>query len=186
MKIAKFMFASAIALAIAAPAAAQTYSGGTGTFTGIGAAPTYPDQTFDIAAFTPVTGTYTGNGSYTLNNVAFTVGYNAFTAAPFFGAFTLTGMLGATPFNYSVNYSGTISNRDTITIGGNTVNILGQAVYFQPFTLNAGVGETVTGQLIAQVNPVPEPATWGMMILGFGVAGCAMRRRRVATTVSYA
>lgn len=31
---------------------------------------------------------------------------------------------------------------------------------------------------------VPEPSTWGMMILGFGVAGASMRRRR--TGVQYA
>ena len=29
-----------------------------------------------------------------------------------------------------------------------------------------------------QAGAVPEPATWGMMILGFGMAGGAMRRRR--------
>lgn len=28
------------------------------------------------------------------------------------------------------------------------------------------------------VNPVPEPATWAMMLLGFGAVGFAMRRRR--------
>ena len=28
---------------------------------------------------------------------------------------------------------------------------------------------------------VPEPATWGLMILGFGAAGAALRRRRMAT-----
>lgn len=34
---------------------------------------------------------------------------------------------------------------------------------------------------------VPEPATWGMMILGMGAVGYAMRRRqKVATKVSYA
>lgn len=33
---------------------------------------------------------------------------------------------------------------------------------------------------------VPEPATWGMMILGFGLAGAALRRRRIATRVSHA
>jgi hypothetical protein len=33
---------------------------------------------------------------------------------------------------------------------------------------------------------VPEPATWGMMMLGFGVLGASMRRRSVlATKVSY-
>jgi hypothetical protein len=30
---------------------------------------------------------------------------------------------------------------------------------------------------------VPEPATWGMMVLGSGLAGAALRRRRVATTL---
>lgn len=34
-------------------------------------------------------------------------------------------------------------------------------------------------------NAVPEPATWGMMILGFGTAGMAMRRRR-KVSVSFA
>ncbi|MDE2303827.1 MAG: PEPxxWA-CTERM sorting domain-containing protein [Sphingomonadales bacterium] len=27
------------------------------------------------------------------------------------------------------------------------------------------------------LSSVPEPATWGMMLLGFGFAGVAMRRR---------
>lgn len=30
------------------------------------------------------------------------------------------------------------------------------------------------------VPAVPEPATWGMMVLGFGIVGSAMRRRRFA------
>jgi hypothetical protein len=30
----------------------------------------------------------------------------------------------------------------------------------------------------AQVASVPEPATWGMMILGFGMVGAGMRRRK--------
>jgi hypothetical protein len=39
------------------------------------------------------------------------------------------------------------------------------------------------------VAPVPEPATWAMMILGMGAVGFAMRRRQkgnVTTTVAYA
>ena len=39
----------------------------------------------------------------------------------------------------------------------------------------------------AVAGPVPEPATWGMMILGFGALGYAMRRRAKArTNVSFA
>lgn len=34
-------------------------------------------------------------------------------------------------------------------------------------------------------SAVPEPATWAMMILGFGLVGAAMRRRNVQTSVSF-
>lgn len=39
----------------------------------------------------------------------------------------------------------------------------------------------------ATVSPVPEPATWAMLLFGFGVAGMAMRSRsrRVNTRVSF-
>ncbi|MFS0737298.1 PEPxxWA-CTERM sorting domain-containing protein [Sphingomonas sp. 1P06PA] len=33
---------------------------------------------------------------------------------------------------------------------------------------------------------VPEPASWALMIGGFGVAGASLRRRRAATTVKFA
>lgn len=36
------------------------------------------------------------------------------------------------------------------------------------------------------VAAVPEPASWAMMLVGFGAMGFAMRRRKVSTTVSYA
>lgn len=31
------------------------------------------------------------------------------------------------------------------------------------------------------ISPVPEPATWGMMMLGLGIAGASLRRRRSNT-----
>lgn len=36
------------------------------------------------------------------------------------------------------------------------------------------------------VAAVPEPATWAMMLVGFGAMGFAIRRRKVRATVSYA
>lgn len=33
------------------------------------------------------------------------------------------------------------------------------------------------------VNGVPEPSVWGMLIVGFGLVGVQVRRRRLATTV---
>jgi hypothetical protein len=31
---------------------------------------------------------------------------------------------------------------------------------------------------LAVTNPVPEPSTWAMMLIGFGAAGYGLRRRR--------
>ena len=39
-------------------------------------------------------------------------------------------------------------------------------------------GATITGSFDLVSNAVPEPATWAMMITGFGLAGAAVRRRR--------
>lgn len=39
-------------------------------------------------------------------------------------------------------------------------------------------GAAVTGNLTFQLVPVPEPATWAMMLLGFGAIGMASRRSR--------
>lgn len=36
------------------------------------------------------------------------------------------------------------------------------------------------------INAVPEPATWAMMLLGFGLVGFGMRRRREFTSPSFA
>lgn len=49
------------------------------------------------------------------------------------------------------------------------------------------INQNNSGSFDVTVAAVPEPATWGMMILGFGVAGTALRRRaKVRTTVAYA
>lgn len=48
-------------------------------------------------------------------------------------------------------------------------------VYYNLHTVNFPGGE-IRGNLAA----VPEPATWGMLLLGFGLVGTAVRRRRTA------
>ena len=45
------------------------------------------------------------------------------------------------------------------------------------------IGDPRTGvTLIGSAAAVPEPASWALMIAGFGLTGAAMRRRRVALT----
>lgn len=49
----------------------------------------------------------------------------------------------------------------------------------------AGKDDTLGGYLdTISLSAVPEPATWAMMIVGFGMVGGAMRRRRTQTAVT--
>ena len=56
------------------------------------------------------------------------------------------------------------------------------------FTLaaNNGFGPRMTLTSLIAITPVPEPATWAMMILGLGVVGFAMRRTRQAGRLAQA
>ena len=47
---------------------------------------------------------------------------------------------------------------------------------------NGALRVSVTGSSVT--GGVPEPATWAMMIAGFGLAGSALRRRRTATATA--
>lgn len=42
------------------------------------------------------------------------------------------------------------------------------------------------GEIAPISGAVPEPSTWALMLLGFGVVGAAMRSRKAASKVSYA
>jgi hypothetical protein len=46
--------------------------------------------------------------------------------------------------------------------------------------LNIHTTEFPNGEIRGFLIAVPEPGTWAMMILGFGIAGASLRRRRAA------
>ena len=52
------------------------------------------------------------------------------------------------------------------------------------YTLTINGDNSSTGSLggTVTINAVPEPGTWAMMLLGFGAAGYAMRRRKALLT----
>jgi hypothetical protein len=66
---------------------------------------------------------------------------------------------------------------------GDTFNQRGLILQFGPTGLNTGI-DNVRFSVGPDLAVVPEPATWAMMIIGFGLVGGAMRRR--VTKISYA
>ena len=60
--------------------------------------------------------------------------------------------------------------------GEQTINVTG----------TSGGNASYAGTLAFAVSAIPEPATWAMMIGGFGIVGGAMRRRKAQVRVTYA
>lgn len=71
-------------------------------------------------------------------------------------------------------------------IGATSITLSDFALRYQ--SVNPAVnGETSAVGIGTVTTPVPEPGTWAMLILGFGLVGAAMRRRRRdAATQEYA
>jgi len=75
----------------------------------------------------------------------------------------------------------------SLGIGG-FASLLGGRVNFDMGGQSGIKSFSIRGATIDDLaSAAPEPATWGMMILGFGMLGAAMRRqRKVRTTVRFA
>ncbi|WP_294196964.1 PEPxxWA-CTERM sorting domain-containing protein [uncultured Sphingomonas sp.] len=76
------------------------------------------------------------------------------------------------PTNYDYNNSASTVANVATRVGAS--GPLGQFGYSTALTPGSGV--TIT-RVDAPDGAVPEPATWALMLLGFGVVGYAMRRR---------
>jgi hypothetical protein len=70
--------------------------------------------------------------------------------------------------------------QDDAATGGNEAS-RGFVDYIRIYDTALSSGE-VGGLVPPGVNAVPEPATWGMMIIGFGLVGGTMRRRVAKVT----
>ena len=196
--------AAASALAAATPAAAvellangnfeNTGFGGTGSYYNLGntgadhAVPAdfgfaVPVNNVDIianGAYTPFLAT---GGAYNLD----LVGYGS-TGAISQTFNTVLGRVYTVSLDYTVNGGGTA---DVSVDGGSIGTIVGTGTWQNFATSFVGTGSGVTfaitetvggnsGGVVldnVSVTAIPEPATWALMIAGFGMVGFAARRR---------
>jgi hypothetical protein len=92
------------------------------------------------------------------------------------------------PTRPMTNLVGPVSFATYLTGGSTTVNLASGAQYFWVTSTDFGyqanncqAGCTFTTRITGPgtiATAVPEPATWAMMLLGFGAIGASMRRRR--------
>lgn len=87
-------------------------------------------------------------------------------------------IIGGLPFSSGSTTSPTSNGRVTYTVAAGDALITGAR-----FTSTSDSFEFDT---LASNGAVPEPATWGIMILGFGAIGGAMRRRRDCNALAFA
>ena len=65
----------------------------------------------------------------------------------------------------------------------NLTSANGIGIRFGPDSFNVGIDNIDFS--VADIGAVPEPASWALMIAGFGLVGSAMRRRRETVRVSF-
>jgi hypothetical protein len=119
----------------------------------------------------PTAGTYSISGVFTRRNPTDGAG-DGVRVSVFSGATLLySGALPATTLGASVSYGPLAS---TLASGGTLDFVVSNGVGGHGFD-GTGVAATIT----TNANVVPEPATWAMMVGGFGLLGAASRRQRL-------
>ena len=167
----------ATVLATASIGNAAIFIGATGTDAGSALTVSAPNnltipETVDFTTTSSAGGTYTSYFDFS-NDQA---GYYNFAL--------ISSTLGATVTLEQVLANGGVTVIDTISGATNSLSLLtgnldANTTYRFSYTgtLPEGGGK-VSGNASFYVAAVPEPATWAMMLIGFGGIGLAMRRRR--------
>jgi hypothetical protein len=198
MKRLVFGLLTAAALGSALPATALTYSTGPQSFVfDDGHGPrtlnySFVTTTDDTIGLLSLANIVSFSWSASLDAASFTV-----TDSNAFLKIIWSGLI-ATPtelyFDPSYNPSRVMfthnGTSESIQLLGAGASQFGRPQFIVQFANGDGGGtfdfKSVSLGTVAAPPAVPEPATWGMMIAGFGVAGAALRRRKVASVVRFA
>jgi hypothetical protein len=165
--------ATSALLATAMPASAATLLY---TFTTTTSAGATQSSTFNVDS-TPVVFDV-AIGQFSFNALNFVVNSRAQTAAnSVFSFFTGPGSTGG----FNNPRLGDLAGAQLYT-GSTSTPVLQTGT----FALTGGANGRGGTLVVTTVAAIPEPATWAMMAVGFGLAASAMRRRKVTTRVSYA
>jgi hypothetical protein len=101
-----------------------------------------------------------------------------FTNATFVGAGGSGAVFGTQPGGGTVTYTSDFVDFTDQTSGDFSIGLSGITPNFSANAWTADSVGTFASDSANVGNGVPEPATWAMMIIGFGGVGALMRRRR--------
>ena len=127
-------------------------------------------------AYTQSVNTY--SISFTLTDISNAMVSGLF-AADDSGVVSLNGIQGASTGNPGYRSLTRFTFTSGFVLGLNTLNFTVTDTGGQPS------GVLVSG-LTGSAGAVPEPATWGLMLAGFGMIGVGLRSRRRSTAVTFA
>ena len=187
MRIVVSTLALAASIAVATPASAATFL-------------------FSYSGTNATNGAFTATGTITTTNTTTTVnGRQAYTITGITGTrngSAITGLIAAgTDFGGVPIDDYLYATGPYLTDAGFGFSVAGTTNLFNPYYFDGAYQEYVrtaagadfqntsgvTFTLTAVTAGVPEPATWAMMLVGFGAIGGALRRRpKVATRIRYA
>lgn len=137
-----------------------------------------------------------GFGIYNYTNATDTIGTSLFTTAvtpSTAGAVTISGINVTTNpsaiYAFVISGNGASPGTTEFLFGSRTPSAYGGGAAFEQYTNGDPAGQAVIRQgaydvLFQAVFAVPEPASWALMIGGFGVVGgcLRLRRKRAAAT----
>jgi hypothetical protein len=119
-------------------------------------------------------------------NTVFGVGAQFQTSS--FGPFTARITTNDGSFFDVPGTSNSTGNNSAVFIGAQSDTSSISSIVFHEVSDSGSNDFAISGLsfLTGSVSAAPEPATWGMMIVGFGMAGASMRRRRQNVRTTYA